>query len=652
MLSRAWNRFKYWLERRLVRGAQYRLLLVAALIGLISVLGGAVVLALGTGHDHFGEAVWWAFLRLSDPGYLGDDVGTVNRTVSTVVTVLGYVVFLGALVAVMTQWLDARMERLESGLTPVARDKHILILGWTNRTEAIVRELLLSEERVRRFLRRHGTRDLHIVVLAEEVNATRAQDLRDAVGDVWDERKVTLRSGTALRPEHLPRVDHLNASAIILPAAEFQAGGIRATDSDTVKTLLSLQNAPTAERGSPIGGPSAPPVVVAEIFDARKVALARSAYPGPLEIVASDAIVSRLVAQNIRHRGLSHVYNQILTHEAGSEIYVRRHDELAGLPFSEVSQRFDRSIPLGVVRAQDEPAGEFEPHLNPPPDFHVQAGDRVVHLATEYGDTGSLIPASSRPWKRGRPGTRDADATERRILVLGWNHKVPALVRECSTYDEERFQIRVLARVPTARRQQALGDGAVGSNVTLEHLEGDYVELADLRAAGPAAHDTVLVVGSERTENEEDADTHTIVCSLLLRELGLPGKSTQVILELLDPENARLVDATRGEVIISPLILSHMLAHVALRPELRAVFAELFTAGGAEITFRPLRAYAPNDADAITFDRVKEAACARGEIALGVQEETRAADVLLNPPPGAELAITESTQLVTLVTYL
>ena len=80
MLSRAWNRFNYWLERRFVRGAQYRLLIVAALIGLISIVGGAVVLALGTGHDDLGEAVWWAFLRLSDPGYLGDDVGTVNRT--------------------------------------------------------------------------------------------------------------------------------------------------------------------------------------------------------------------------------------------------------------------------------------------------------------------------------------------------------------------------------------------------------------------------------------------------------------------------------------------------------------------------------------------------------------------------------------------
>jgi hypothetical protein len=38
-----------------------------------------------------------------------------------------------------------------------------------------------------------------------------------------------------------------------------------------------------------------------------------------------------------------------------------------------------------------------------------------------------------------------------------------------------------------------------------------------------------------------------------------------------------------GEVLISPLVLSYILAQITLRPELRAVFDELFGPGGAEI---------------------------------------------------------------------
>jgi hypothetical protein len=67
----------------------------------------------------------------------------------------------------------------------------------------------------------------------------------------------------------------------------------------------------------------------------------------------------------------------------------------------------------------------------------------------------------------------------------------------------------------------------------------------------------------------------------------LQGKSKpEILIELMDPENEKLFRQHRGEVLISPLILSHILAHVAFRRDLNIVFNELFTFGGAEIYFR------------------------------------------------------------------
>lgn len=659
MLRRLWDRFSYWMERTFVRGAQYRLLLIAAVIGLIAVLGGAAVLAWGSGFQRTGDAVWWAFLRLTDPGYLGDDTGTVNRVIATALTVLGYVVFVGALVAVLTQWLNTRMSRLERGLTPVARNNHVLVLGWTNRTQAIVRELLLSEGRVKRFLKRHGSRELHVVVLAEGVDAALLQDLRDAVGPSWDETKVTLRSGTPLRVEHLARVDALNAAVVIVPGSEFEAGGAGRTDSYTVKTLLSLKSE-AVEAGRiparpPATGSAAPPrgrrlpLVVAEIFDARKIGIARNAYPGPLQIVASDSVVSRLLAQNVRHPGLSHVYHELLTHEGGCEIYVREHPGLDGVEFGRLGGAFHGSIVLGVVRRGE--AG-YEPHLNPPSDFVVRASDRFVHLAGAYPPLHSgELPSD--PWPRGRPGTREDRGVERRILVLGWNHKVPALVREFHTYDGERFHVSILSTVAPARREKALSRyGLDDARLTVEHVEGDYGELADLAAVRPGAFDAVLLMGSDRNQDDDESDARTIVGALLLGEMGLPRPDTQMILELLDPENVRLVDMSRGEVIISPLILSHMLAHVSLRPELGAVFTELFTAGGPEITFLPLPSYFPERrGQTVRFGDVQRAAHGRGEIALGFQVGPRAEDVLLNPPESMAGKVEDGIHVVTVVTF-
>jgi hypothetical protein len=78
------------------------------------------------------EAIWWSFLRLSDPGYLGDDEGVSLRIISTIVTVLGYVLFLGSLVAIMTQWLNQTLRRYESGLTPISMSGHVVIIGRTS----------------------------------------------------------------------------------------------------------------------------------------------------------------------------------------------------------------------------------------------------------------------------------------------------------------------------------------------------------------------------------------------------------------------------------------------------------------------------------------------------------------------------------------
>jgi hypothetical protein len=654
--GRLWNRFTYWLERTVVRGAQYRLLLIAALIGIIAMFGGWAVVAAGTGFDRPAEAVWWAFLRLTDPGYLGDDVGTFNRTVSTVLTVLGYVIFLGALVAVMTQWLNSRMMRLEQGLTPVARNDHVLILGLNNRTDSIVREVLLSEERVRRFLTRHGTRALHIVVMADGVDASVVQDLRDAVGDAWDERKVTLRSGTPLRVEHLSRVDIRHAAVIIVPGSEFDVGGAERTDSWTVKTLLSLASELSPEEGGPRHEPSVDrstwPLVVAEIFDARKIPIARKAYPGPLEILASDAIISRLIAQNIRHRGLSHVFNEILTHDdEGSEIYIREHPELDGLTFDRLGGAFDTSILLGVLR---EGAGGLEAHLNPRPGFTVRATDRFVHLAEDYAQARYSGQLSDHPWPRGEPRTIEHGRRDKRVLILGWSPKVPTLIQEFGTYGDDGFEVVVLSSMSAAARERALErHGGISGRVVTRQVEGDYTEISDLTAIAPHEYDTVLVVGSDRRQGEEESDARTIVGSLLLNEMGLPTGRTQTILELLDPENVRLLDSTRSEVLISPLVLSHMLAHVALRPELGTVFGEIFTAGGAEIAFRTLRAYLPegHQGASFTFGDVQRAAHAAGEVALGIQSGPTAADLVLGPGRDHPIPVDAGVLVVTMVTY-
>jgi ion channel POLLUX/CASTOR len=648
MPRRLSNQLKFRLERLVLRGAHYRLLVIAALIGLISLAAGIVIAAFDPAFAGrgFGAAVWWSFLRLSDPGYLGDDEGALERTVSTILTVLGYVVFLGALVAIMTQWLHERMRELEAGLTPIAQRDHVLVIGWTNRTPTIVRELALSSGRVRRFLRGRRARSLRIAILADAVTTALRIELQDRLGPLWNERQVILRTGSPLRLEHLRRVDFMRAAAIIMPAADFAHAGADQADTRTIKTLLSMTNqAQQQQRQAEL------PLAVAEIFDPRKIGVARRAYGGPIEILASDALISRLLAQSVRHRGLSHVYGELLTHGRGNEIYIRECAGFEGMRVDQVAPRFRRAVLLGVVRQEQR---SFRPLLNPPADTRLEPGDRLALMAHRYTGTEPDERAVEPAPVEVRPLPPDKPGRPLRVLVLGWSHKVPPLLSEFDSYTDEAFEIDVVSTAPLTLREAALAHYEVAADrVVSRQLEADYTMPSVLRRLELTGYDNIVLLGSDRLRSGEEADARSILAYLLLRDM-LPGDgSPSVLIELLDPGNNALFRGRQAEVIISPILISHMLAQVSLRRELRAVFDELFGPGGAEIVFRAPATYGL--AGDVSFQQIEAAAGARGEVALGVRPRVgrveRGGGIALNPARDRVFDLAADDEIIALTTY-
>ena len=431
------------LERLVLRGLHYRLLIAVAIVAVISAVGGAVVVILDPTVSNWWEGIWWAFLRLTDPGYLGDDEGLVRRAVSTIVTVLGYLLFLGLLIAILTQWLDQTIETLESGVTPVTLENHVIILGWTHRTPAITEELLCSRQRVVRFLEREGAQELRIVILAEHVDAQLARELRERLADVWNDRQVLLRAGSPLRVDDLERVAIRDAAALILPGAGFAERAPDHADAETVKTLLSMARDANAAGVDP-------PLAVVELFDSRRAAVARRAYPAGCEVVVADETVSRIIAQSVRQPGLCDVFVELSTLNVGNAVYVRRLAGQGGATFGEMQRSFDRAILIGMVRA-----GKPRPNLNPDPASVLDADDLLVFIARSYADceprAGKGVepaPAAvTRPPRRpGRP---------RRVLILGWSRKVPVLLREFARHGE-LFEVDVVSATPVADRESVL----------------------------------------------------------------------------------------------------------------------------------------------------------------------------------------------------
>jgi len=646
------NPFRFLIERQFVKGAQYQLLAVVALIGLISLTGGILAKTLAQPEWDVGASVWWAFLRLTDPGYLGEDEGTWLRIISTFLTVSGYVVFLGALVAIMTQWLTSKMEELEQGLTPVAVKNHIVILGWTNRTHSIVIEFFESVGKMKHFLARIGEKKLKLVILAENSSAQLTQNLKadQQIGKRADE--IILRTGDPLQMEHLLRVDCYNASAIIIPSHNSKFQDLVSADVETVKTLLSLSSNPKIKDKSQL------PYVVAEIQDDKKINVARRAYPGPLEIISGDSIISRLIAQNVRHVGLSEVYAALLSKGVKSDLYTRNHPSLTGKRCDEIERLFPKAIFLGVVKVSGE---HFTPILNVPGDFVVQPGDRLVFMAGSYEDTDPV----TRPSKKADLDTRllhepheeaDEDVKVIKLLILGWNNRIPALIHEFGSYTDQEIEVTVVSVLPGSEREKKINlHGGYVKRVKCTQVEADYIIEAKLRKINPAAFDHIILLSTDQLQDTEEADARTIVGKILLDEI-LDGEQHQphILVDLANTGNSMLMKTSNTEMIISPIILSHLLAQVALRRELQSIYTELFTVGGAEIEFKLIEHYGMDPGN-YTFEKIEQVTALVGETALGVFKNKRGDDVksklILNPRKDKHLTITEKDEFVVLMTY-
>lgn len=621
---RAYLRFQ--LERWLQHGLFHQLAFLAGLVVVISILGG---LAAWLFSAQFGtplEGIWWSFLRLTDPGYLGDDEGVALRVISVIVTVLGYVLFMGSLIAVLTQWLRETLTRFEEGLSPISMRGHVVILGWTNRTPEIVRQLLAASGRLRRFLDAHGQRRLRVVVVADEVDAERRMRLLGYIGRARGRHQVFLRRGSATILGDLSRFDLGRAAVIVVPGDEFRYAGAEGSDARVVKSLLNLRHF-FAETGA-----AELPQVVAEVTDPDKELAAAHAYSGPVEIVPGDAVVARLLAQTLLDRRMAGVFRELLTHNEGCSPFVREIPAFAGRHPFEIDTPQDRAVVIGALRGAGRARRAY---LNPPADFRLREGDQVIFLARAFEDcqsTGAARPSFE------IAGPADAGAgAELRLLVLGWSTHLAQMVEDLLATGVGKAHLTIVSRVPLPGRASWFATRELPADrVSFKHVVADILAAGTLEEFDLTARDAVLVASTSLRESAEESDARVLTVYELLKferreQCEDQTHRPDIVLELSHPASADYGMEPGDVVLTRPRLLGFLQSHVALRPALNPVFDELLLpTGGARLAVRDGRPGGPGG----RYAALVEASRRPGDLPLGVVLEpgTVDEDVVLCPP--------------------
>ncbi len=625
------ERLQYHLDNVFSKGPPALIGLLAALSLLIITLIAAAVTLGGIAQPGesplpFHEAFWQALMRTLDAGTMGADTGWGFRLMMFLVT-LGGIFIISALIGVLTSGVAGKLDELRKGRSKVIERGHIVILGWSRQVFTILSELAEANA---------NQKNACAVILADRDKVEMEDELRDSLGRGCRLR-VVCRTGSPLEMSNLNIVSLNTARAVIVVSPDSAD-----PDSEVIKTVLAVTNAP-GQRAQPFH-------VVAEMRDPANSDVVGVIGAGEVEWVEVGDLVARVIAQTCRQSGLSVVYTDLLDFE-GDEIYFCAEPRLTGKTYGEALLWFEHNAVLGLA-----PAAEFadgEGPLNQPMARVLQPGDRLVLLAEDDDrilvnqqpgavDAAVILPA--RP-EQPRP---------ERNLLLGWNWRAPAILKELDSYVAPGSEVLVVAEVSNLARDFGwLGEAMPNQSVSF--IEADTGSRTVLSSLELGSFDHIILLCYSDFMEAQQADARTLITLLHLRDIAhRSGAHLPVVSEMLDIRNRDLAEVARADdFIVSDKLVSLIMAQVTENRLLNLVFKDLFDPEGAEIYLKPAGEYV-RLGETVNFYTVVQAACQRSETAFGYRLAAAAGDVeraygvVLNPVKSRPLVFSEADKIIVL----
>ena len=328
--TRLIDRVRYQFDNYMSRGTG-ALIGALAVISLLLILAAALLITLGnlrqadtTQGVPFQEAFWQTLLHSIDTGTLANDSSWSMRGVMFGVT-LGGIFILSALISILSNGLEARLDELRKGRSRIIESDHTIILGWSSQIFPILAELAIVNE---------GKRKACIAIMADKDKLEMEDEIKSRLENARGMR-IVCRSGDPMDLTDLEIVSPNTARSIIVLATNPQYH-----DADVLKTVLALT-------GSPHRRPE-PYHIVGSLRNPESQEVAQLIVSrGEASLFQVDNLIARITAQTCRQTGLSVVYEELLDF-AGDGIYFKHEPGLAGKTFGEALFCFEDAALIGL----------------------------------------------------------------------------------------------------------------------------------------------------------------------------------------------------------------------------------------------------------------------------------------------------------------
>eukprot|EP00397_Hematodinium_sp_SG-2012_P008183 GEMP01008238.1.p1 GENE.GEMP01008238.1~~GEMP01008238.1.p1 ORF type:complete len:1029 (+),score=205.21 GEMP01008238.1:59-3088(+) len=388
----------YRLDTWLSSQASARLILLLLLTFFLIVCGAVLLFVLQwTASDtfsSFGSILWRSWTFIADAGAHGDVEEPLERIAALFVTIGGMFIF-ALVISMITESVQFHFDNLRKGKARVLETEHYLILGWSSRCPALVRELCISAD---------SEGGVCIVVLSEMDKQEAELEL---VGIDLINSTLVCRCGIPFSLKDLNHVSVRTAKTIVLLSDESKSA--QDADNSIVRLVMCLQA--LNFQGD----------ITAELRDSETEELLKLVGMPKLQTVVNHDFLGRMLVQCSRQRGLVQVLESLLGFD-GCEFYSAKWPAITGQVMRDVHFFFDDAIVVGVKTADGIVS------VNIDDSYVIKDGDEIVVVAD---DDDTYWPRKA-AFKHNNPivGKSSKDGLHSRLLIINSRPKIADLVDE------------------------------------------------------------------------------------------------------------------------------------------------------------------------------------------------------------------------------
>ncbi|WP_425447197.1 potassium channel family protein [Dethiothermospora halolimnae] len=288
----------------------------------------------------FSNALWWGFVTITTVGY-GDyyPVTPAGQIIAVILMVLGISAFGFITAAVASAFVENKLKE-GMGLMDIKFEDHIVIIGWNNKSEIILKELIEDNP------------DSKIVII----------DKREKL--ILDEKNVFFVHGDPTKDETLRKANIEKAHTVIVVADE-NLEDDRTADARSVLICLAVDKLNTNIH------------LIAEVLNKENISHFERANVD--DVIISSEMSSRVMVRSALYKNVSHALKELLTSTYGNEIYETKvSPENVGMPFKNLVYNYVDKYNAVIVGIANN--GVF---LNPNKDRITEKDDIIIYISKD-----------------------------------------------------------------------------------------------------------------------------------------------------------------------------------------------------------------------------------------------------------------------------